>query len=624
MTPFQRGPRPPQATSPAYAEPCIHGLLESQAERIPGLIAIAAPGRDPLTFGGLYTHVESTVHRLNALGLGRNDRVATVLPNGPEMAVAFLAVAAGATSAPLNPTCSEDEFRFYLSDLGARALLVQSGTDSPVRAAAQTCGIPIVELSPDFEAEAGLFSLAGDPRSSLADAGFAGSDDVALVLHTSGTTSQPKIVPLTHGNVCASAHYVRASLQLTEHDRALNVMPLFHAHGLVGSILATLASGGSVVCTPGLDLSRFFEWLDTFRPTWYSAVPTMHQAILSHAGAARPIIARCPLRFIRSCSAPLPPKVMAELESVFHVPAVECYGLTETAHQVTCNPLPPRQRRPGSTGPPTGPEVAILNEAGVRLPPGKTGEIVVRGASVTGGYENDPVANESAFVDGWFRTGDQGRLDGDGYLYITGRIKEIINRGGEKIAPREVDEALLEHPAIAQAAAFAVPHPTLGEDLAAAVVLREAASTTEGEIRRWALARLAEYKVPSQVIILDELPKGPTGKVERMGLAQVLVGQLRPAYLAARDPAEEALSKIWAEVLRIERVGVYDNLFALGGDSLLATQIVSRVQAAFGVNPPLVAIFREPTVAAQAKLVKEMILAQIEELTEEEAQRFAE
>jgi acyl-CoA synthetase (AMP-forming)/AMP-acid ligase II len=563
------------------------------------------------------------VATLNAIGMGRNDRVAIVLPNGPEMATAFLAVAAGATSAPLNPAYHANEFDFYLSDLNAKALIIQSGMDSPAIAVAQTRGIPIIELSPVLEAEAGIFTVKGDKHSRAARNGFAQPHDVALVLHTSGTTSRPKIVPLTQANLCTSAHNIRMAFELIDRDRCLNVMPLFHIHGLIAAILSSLVSGASVVCTPGFDASKFFGWLEEFRPSWYTAVPTMHQAILERVASNRDIIARCPLRFIRSCSASLPLKVMTQLESVFNAPAIESYGMTEAAHQMTSNPLPPRQRKPGSVGVATGPKVAIMDEAGNLLPTGEIGEIVIRGANVTRGYESNPEANENAFTNGWFRTGDQGLMDDDGYLFITGRLKEIINRGGEKIAPREVDEALMDHPAVAQAVTFAVPHATLGEDVAAAVVLRENALATEREIRELAFARLADYKVPSQVVLVDEIPKGPTGKLQRIGLAEKLAAQLKGKFVAPRDPVEDALAGIWTEVLGIEPVGVCDNFFALGGDSLLATQLISRVRAAFRVELPLGTIFREPTVAEQALVIEDMLLKEIEELTEEEAQRLA-
>ena len=597
----------------------IH-LLESQTERTPNATAIVAPDRTPLTFRRLLSHIGETVRTLNAAGVGRNDRVAIVLPNGPEMAVAFLAVASGATSAPLNPGYRADDFDFYLSDLKARALMIQSGMGSPARDVAHARDIPIIELSPAVDAEAGIFTLTYDTRSSADGSGFAQSDDAALVLHTSGTTSRPKMVPLTHTNLCTSAHNIRTAFRLDHRDRCLNVMPLFHIHGLIGAILSSLASGASVVCTPGFHAAEFYGWLEAFRPTWYTAVPTMHQAVLERASSHHNLITRCPLRFIRSCSASLPPKVMSELEHTFNVPVIESYGMTEASHQMTSNPLPPRPRKPGSVGIPTGPEVAIMDEEGNLLRTGETGEIVIRGENVTRGYANNPSANEEAFVEGWFRTGDQGVLDTDGYLFITGRIKEIINRGGEKIAPREIDEAIMDHPAVTQAVAFAVPHTTLGEDVAVAVVLQEGVSAVESEIREFAFTRLAEYKVPSQVVMVDEIPKGPTGKLQRIGLVDRLAHKLSVEFAAPRNPVEEILTGIWAEVLGIEQVGIYDNFFALGGDSLSAARVASRLSTAFQVELPLKTFFRKPTLADQARMAEDALLSEIEGLTEEEAQ----
>jgi len=602
---------------------CIHHLIEGRAKRTPDAIAIEAPGRTALTYRRLHNHIHDVVTKLNAMGVGRNDRVAIVLPNGPEMAVAFLAVAAGATSAPLNPAYRAKEFDFYLLDLQARALMIHSEMDSPARTVARARGIAIIELMPQLKEDAGIFTLTGDEQSHSANSGFSQPDDAALVLHTSGTTSRPKIVQLTQTNLCISARNIKVALELVDSERCLNVMPLFHIHGLIGAILSSLFAGARVVCTQGFDAPKFFEWLKEFRPTWYTAVPTIHQAILQHASSNRDIIERCPLRFIRSSSSSLPPRVMSELESVFKTPVIESYGMTEASHQMASNPLPPQKRKPGSVGIAAGPKVAIMNEAGNLLPPGEIGEIVIRGANVTQGYENNPAANKSAFTDDWFRTGDQGYLDSDSYLFITGRLKEIINRGGEKISPREVDEVLIDHPAVAQVVTFAVPHPKLGEDMAAAVVLRENTSVTEKEIREFAFARLADYKIPSQVLIVNEIPKGPTGKLQRIGLAEKLAPKLKPVYMASRNPVENTLANIWTEVLGIERVGINDNFFALGGDSLLAAQIVSRIHTAFQIELQLKAIFKDPTLAGQAFKIAELVIDEIEEMTEDDARRFA-
>ena len=499
----------------------VHGLVAAGRD---DATAISAPGRADLTYRGLRDHIAETIAALNRMDIGKGDRLAIVLPNGPEMATAFVAIAAAATTAPLNPGYRRPEFEFYLADLRARALVVPEGSDSPAVEAARHLGVEVLAIRPRRAGPAGLWSFADDGTSTrqAARPGPAQSDDEALVLHTSGTTSRPKIVPLLHSNVCASAASIRSTLVLTPSDRCMNVMPLFHIHGLMACVLSPLASGGSVFCTPGFDAMRFFSWLAEARPTWYSAVPTMHQAILSRASSNPEALAETTLRFIRSSSASLPPQVMADLESVFDTAVVEAYAMTEAAHQMTCNPLPPAMRKPGTVGPAAGPEVSVMSDDGNLLPRGHTGEIVIRGENVTPGYENNDDANREAFSNGWFRTGDLGTIDDDGYVTISGRLKEIINRGGEKISPREVDEVLLAHPDVQQAVTFAMPHAMLGEEVAAAVVLTAGRDTSAAEIREFAAERIAGFKVPRKVIVLDEIPTGPTGKLRRIGLADQL------------------------------------------------------------------------------------------------------
>jgi oxalate---CoA ligase len=506
----------------------VRAVLDAGAAQSP---ALGAPGRPWLTYAALRQLADATLEQLNRAGVGRNDRIAIVLPNGPEMAAAFLSVACGATAAPLNPAYRADEFEFYLSDLRPKALIVQAGDDTPARAVAERLGIAVVDLTPAGDGGAGLFKLSAPERPDAAvQGGPAAEGDVALVLHTSGTTARPKIVPLTNANLAASARHIAASLALTPDDLCLNVMPLFHIHGLIAAVLSSLGAGAAVSCTPGFNALKMFGWLEEVRPSWYTAVPTMHQAILARAAHNRERVRSAPLRFIRSSSASLPAQVMAELEEVFGCPVIEAYGMTEASHQMCSNPLPPRARKPSSVGVAAGPEVAIMDEAGELLPRGATGEVVIRGPNVTPGYESNPDANLKAFADGWFRTGDQGRLDEEGYLFLTGRLKEIINRGGEKVSPLEVDGVLMDHPSVAQVVTFAMPHPKLGEEVAAVVVLREGASATEREIRDFAAARLADFKVPRRVLFVDEIPKGATGKLQRVGLAQKL-------GLAAQDAA---------------------------------------------------------------------------------------
>ncbi|MBU9699102.1 acyl--CoA ligase [Rhodobacteraceae bacterium HSP-20] len=486
--------------------------------------AIGAPVRTWMDYGTLRALSADVAAQLRGFGVGAADRVAIVLPNGPEMAAAFVTIAQAAVTAPLNPAYQREEYAFYLEDLRAKAIVVPDGYDGPALAAAEPLGMVVLRLVADAAGPAGAFRLAG-PAGKAAPAGVPGAEATALILHTSGTTSRPKIVPLLQSNLAASARHIGASLALTGDDVCLNVMPLFHIHGLVAAVTASLAAGGAVWCAPGFDALKFFGWMTEAKPTWYTAVPTMHQAILARAARNRDTIAAHPLRFLRSSSASLPAQVMVELQETFNAPVIEAYGMTEAAHQMACNPLPPRAQKPGSVGIAAGPLLRIAHEVENRLVDG-TGEVVISGPNVTPGYEGNPEANAKNFFEAegrrWFRTGDQGALDEEGYLRLTGRLKEIINRGGEKISPLEVDGVLLDHPAVQQVVAFAMPHPKLGEEVAAAVVLREGHSATEREIRDFAASRMADFKVPRRVVILDEIPKGATGKLQRIGLAEKL------------------------------------------------------------------------------------------------------
>ena len=479
--------------------------------------AVSALSRRGITHGELRAQTAAFGRQLRAADIGPDDRVALVLPNGPAMAAAFVGLAPWCATAPLNPAYKPDEFAFYLEDLDARALVVADGTDSVAVEVAKSRGIRVLRLRESRTAGAVHLDGIGEARAELR-----GDDAIGLILHTSGTTSRPKMVPLSQANLAASARNIARTLHLVPGDRCLNIMPLFHIHGLMAPVLASLSAGGEVVCSPGFDALRFFSWLADTEPTWYSAVPTMHQAILARAGRNEEAVRGNRLRFIRSSSASLPTTVMASLEKVLDAPVIEAYAMTEAAHQMCSNPLPPAARKPGSVGPAAGPEVAILDDRGRGLPAATEGEIAIRGPNVTTGYLNNPEANACAFHGDWFRTGDQGVMDDDGYIRVTGRLKEIINRGGEKIAPLEVDEVLLAHEAVAQACTFALPHARLGEDVAAAIVLVDGADVTDRDLRNFVAERLADFKTPRRIAFVDEIPKGPTGKIQRIGLAKAL------------------------------------------------------------------------------------------------------
>jgi acyl-CoA synthetase (AMP-forming)/AMP-acid ligase II len=466
-----------------------------------------------LSYDALRHQVEAVAEALAASGIGRGDRVGIALPNGLPTVVCFLAASMAGTAAPLNPAYREDEFRFYLGDIDARVLLVPpDGADAARRAAGDR--IPVLTVVMD---ESGTVGLQGVPRGRPVTAPSV--DDTALILHTSGSTGRPKRVPLTHANLSISAANVARTYALGPEDVSMCVMPLFHVHGLVASTLATLATGGTVVVPAKFSPLSFWRVARDHGATWYSAVPTLHQLLLARAeaGAPRPAGADR-LRFIRSCSASLAPQTMHDLEAAFGAPVLEAYGMTEAAHQMASNPLPPSARKPGSVGPGTGVRISIMDAAGGHRPAGERGEVVIAGPNVIRGYESNPEANATSFVDGWFRTGDQGYLDADGYLTLVGRLKELINRGGEKISPREIDEVLLTHPGVAEAVSFGVPHATWGEEVAAAVVLREA--VTVPELLAHCQRRLADYKCPKQIYITDAIPRTATGKIQRRLVAE--------------------------------------------------------------------------------------------------------
>ena len=470
-----------------------------------------------ITYRELDQQIDQAAAQLRKLGFRKGDRIGLAFPNGLEMIVTFLAASTVGTAAPLNPAYTRDEFKFYLEDTAARGLIVPRNGAEEARAAAREINVAVIDCAID---EKGWLQLSS-PQALKETSGdeAIGREDIALILHTSGTTSRPKRVPLAHDNLLTSARNVAHTYQLTAADVSLCVMPLFHVHGLVASTLATLETGGTVVVPPKFNPLSFWSTVREHRATWYSAVPTIHQVLVSRSKGNRPQGAE-QLRFIRSCSASLAPQLMSEIEDTFGVPVLEAYGMTEAAHQMASNPLPPASRKPGSVGCGTNVEIAILDEAGKELPPGTIGEVSIKGANVFAGYEGNAEANAESFSNGWFRTGDQGQLDSAGYLTLVGRIKELINRGGEKISPREIDEALLAHPAVAEACCFGIPDRMYGEGVAAAVVLKEMA--TEKDLIAHCRSSLADFKCPTTIYIMDVIPRTATGKIQRRNVAAAI------------------------------------------------------------------------------------------------------
>ncbi|QSZ31647.1 hypothetical protein DSL72_001214 [Monilinia vaccinii-corymbosi] len=493
--------------------------------------AIIIPGEQPLTitYRQLSTEISSFQKKLATLGVTPRAAVSIALPNTYEFVVAFLAASwQRGIAAPLNSAYKQEEFEFYIDDLSSAVALVPKDSfqkDGPAVRAARKYKAAIAECYWDGKEvvldvkDEGKLKGKGDQKVEQAQ-----PDDVALVLHTSGTTGRPKAVPLSHRNLTRTMKNIQATYKLTPADRTMLVMPLFHVHGLLAGFLAPLMSGGSVIVPLKFSASEFWSDFITHKANWYTAVPTIHQILLKNP----PPTTKPNIRFIRSCSSPLSPTTFHALEETYHAPVLEAYAMTEASHQMTSNPLPPAKRQPGSVGIGQGVEVRILDSEGKEIPIGSEGEISIRGENVTKGYLNNEKANKESFTqDGFFRTGDQGKMDKDGYVFITGRIKELINKGGEKISPIELDNVLARHPAISEAVSFAIPDEMYGQDVGVAIVLKPDQKLTASDLKKWITDKVAKFKVPKQVFFTDVMPKTATGKVQRRIVADTMLKQAK-------------------------------------------------------------------------------------------------
>ncbi|KAF2471924.1 acetyl-CoA synthetase-like protein, partial [Lindgomyces ingoldianus] len=460
--------------------------------------------------------------KLAAVGISPKEAVGIALPNSLEFVIAFLATALQrAICAPLNPAYKQDEFEFYFDDLKAPLVLVPSGAirgHGEVIKAARKCNVAIAEVFWNGS-EVALEVGGNDGMRIKKRAGVHEPQpkDVALILHTSGTTGRPKAVPLSHQNLCQTMKNIQTTYDLLSADRTMLVMPLFHVHGLLAGFLSPLMSGGSVIVPVRFSASEFWRDFVKHEANWYTAVPTMHQILLKNEmPSPMPKI-----RFIRSCSSPLSPTVHKQLETVMNAPVVEAYAMTEAAHQMTSNPLPPASRKPGSVGKAQGVELVIMDDDGNCLPQGKIGEVCIKGPNVTSGYIGKGIASPF-FQTGHFRTGDQGYLDAEGYLFLTGRIKELINKGGEKISPIEIDNTFAQHPCVAEAVSFAIDDELYGQNVAVALCLKPGKSLTTEELISWYSERAAKFKIPKKVFFTDIMPKTATGKVQRRHVATAM------------------------------------------------------------------------------------------------------
>lgn len=558
-----------------------------------------------MRYRDLWQQVNLVGRHLQSYGVMPSARVAIAMPNGPEMATVLLGTATYATCVPLSTAYQHKECRQYLESTRSQALIIKKGEINPAYTVACELGLPVFQMDLSKSNTAGQFTLGDDAKFdeiSHHDPVGAGPNDIALILHTSGTTATPKRVPLSHAALVESARNIALHLQLMPTDRCLNVMALFHSHGIVGALLSSIVAGGSVMCTRRFDENRFFDFIGEFQPTWYTATPTIHQAILESQDAYRRMAPGHRFRFVRSSSAALSPLICKRLEEMMRAPVIESFGMTEWS-QMASTPLS-GMYKPGSVGVRSGVEIGVLSKDGKIAPMG-TGEVVVRGSVLTNGYEGNPIATRESFHDGWFITGDQGRIDADGYLFLTGRSKEVINRGGEKISPREIDEALLEHPDVLEATVFAAPHPSLGEDVVAAVVLRKNATVQEETLRSFLFDRLANFKIPSNILFVAEIPKSAAGKVQRIGLYEKLAPLIAKPFVAPRNRIERILESCFREVLNCGPIGIDDNFFNLGGDSLAAVSLFLRLDEVLKTELPIATLLKASTIRQLARIYSE-------------------
>ncbi len=589
----------------------MYDVVRHWAGETPDSPALLQHGRAPLTFGELLRAIDAMGTTLNGWGLGRNDRIAVVHPGGRDMAAAIIGIWNYATPVPLNPDNTLGEIALQLRDMRVKAVAILADMDTPARRAAADLDLPILELRPG---ENGAMRFTATTRAGApagVNAGPVQPDDIIAVLATSGTTSHSKIVPIRHRQLTARNEIASADLGLTPDDRALNMLRLYHSGGLGQGISTPLIAGSSVAVLTDFSVEGIFEALDKEEVTWCAASYAVYHAIHPHLETYRPTIDRIAsrLRFMRSGTGPLNTAIAEKVEAAFDVPIVVTYGTSEAGSSTSDPPDDPRPDR-NSVGKRGHHGVAIIDETGNPVPQGSTGEIAVRGPTVFDGYENDDAANRIAFIGEWFRTGDLGHFDDNGYLFITGRIKEMINRGGQNITPVEIDDALLAYPDIVAASAFPIPHPTLGEDVAAAVVTRNRTPLDQAALTQFLRNRLADYKVPRQIFLTAEIPKGPTGKVQRHKLAEVFASMPNRSTGTTTEPhrepteLERQLLILWAAALGRDQVGLDDGFFQLGGDSLQAVELFLRIEKTLSHPLPRSVLFEAGTVAAMAKLIE--------------------
>ena len=571
--------------------------IRRNAQARPKQSALVGSDFAPVSFRALQEEIDSVRVALRAAGFAPDAKIAVAIANSAQAARAIIAVTCSTAAVPIDPKLTVAEVERCLMILRPSAMLVLDGMESAARTAAERRGFPIIEAT---FAPALMLNV---PEIGAPAIGEPDAEAPAFILHTSGTTADPNLVPFSHRNMMAVIERLKTWYGLTPQDRCLNVSPVYYSHALTTTILPPLMTGGSVAFPSNPTNVNLQEWFGELSPTWYSAGPTLHLSVLEKAAQLADARTMHSLRFMSSAGAPIAREVHERIQSTLGIPVLEHYGSSETAQIASNQPLPGRSKF-GSCGIPWPGIIKIADEDGQPVSTGERGEVYVQGPSVMSGYLNAPERNRAVFVNGWYRTGDIGSLDADGFLTLHGREKELINRGGEKIAPLEIDQALMKHPDVAQAAAFGVPHPRLGEDVAAAVVLRDGATVTPAELREYISEGLATFKVPRRITVVDQLPKGITGKVQRKRLSEALREKSQREGVSQQG-LHESLIGLWKRVLKTDDVSLDDDFFEKGGDSLLAMDVSLELQKLTGRELPESILFEAPTIRDLAKRLTE-------------------
>ena len=547
--------------------------------------AEASDEQPPLTYGNVAQIVHAIAHQLDLREFAATDRIAVTAPRGKEGLLLFLAVSSCAVCCPLDPRLLDNELTAALADLGV-VCMIDATHEARISRIASALKIAV------RTARLSELQLHEAPHRDIRIA----ADEIALLLQTSGTTSKPKHVALTHANVLAAARAIGTSYAIGPSDCCINPMPHHHVHGLISAGISSLLAGASQFCAPSFAPGAFERALERLHPTWFTGSPVFHLGLLDFFETSKRSPCRTRLRFVRSSSAPFPASAITRYERLFGVPLLENYGMTETASTVCTNLPAPGVRKSGSVGRPIGAEIRIADAAGRRVAQGSEGEVLLRGPSVITSYASGENGSDH-FADGWLRTGDVGRIDEDGCLFILGRTKELIKRGGHSVYPLEVDSAMLSHPDIVEAISFSLPHPTLGEELVAAVVARAGATIVADEVRGFLEDKLSTYKIPAAIVGVAEIPKNATGKATRRSMRDAFADRFAMARVPAASGFEDELLQLWRAVIARPELGVTDNVFVHGADPLRAQKIV---EAAGTLS--LKDIIRNPTVRAQAVL----------------------